>query len=95
VDRVDAQTDQLHAALIEFCLIPREGGEFRRAHGRKIGRVAEEHNPLALEIAQLQNTVRGYGLKIRRLFVDLDEARALVAAAAFFLFAHSSPPIHV
>jgi hypothetical protein len=68
VDRVDRDADQLHVELLEVFLPPGKLDELRRADGREVRGMREQHHPLALGgvVAQPDGAVRAVGLEVRR-----------------------------
>ena len=68
VERVGRQADDLDAALGKLGLDLGHGPELRRAHGRVVLRVREEHDPaVADELVEIDGSLRGLGLEVGRL----------------------------
>lgn len=67
LDRVGRQPDQLDVALRELRLQLGEGAQLRRAHGRVVFRVREEHDPrVADEFVEVDGAGGCFGLEVGR-----------------------------
>jgi hypothetical protein len=79
VDRVDAEADDLHVALVELALQLGDRTQFRRAHGREIARMRKEHGPFPLlprveveaPFGCLRREVRGFVAQSNRHWIVL------------------------
>ena len=70
VEAVDRESEKLAAALLQLRVDLGEGDELGRANRREIGRVREEDQPAALEVAQLELAVSCDGFEGGRRLVE-------------------------
>ena len=70
-DRIDAEPDDLHVALLELGRELREIAELGRAHGREIFRMRKEDGPAVADpLMEIDRTLGRLGFEIRGLVVD-------------------------
>ena len=71
LDRVDAEADDLHVALVELGLELRHVAELGGAHGREVLRMREQHRPrIADPVVEADPALGGVGLEVRRDVAD-------------------------
>ena len=85
IDRIDAEADDLDAALVELRLDPRHVAELGRTHWREVLGVREHHAPgIAEPLVKADRAFGGLGFKVRRISANRQRSSAHRSSPAKF-----------